>query len=246
MSIAARFRAALDAVDDPDLAGPELLPVRLTRACARTLGVDDAGLSVGTGGEDRLPLGASSETAVLAERLQFTAGNGPCETAQRHREPVFAAFPDLQRRWPAFAGLLAEQTPYRAVVALPIGETLAGPGVLDLFFVDESAVSALDVFAAMAVGDLVAAALGEAAVWAPWGGPAWLHSPAAQHRGLVWTAIGRVGMDLGTDAPAALDLLRCAAWTADRTVDDLADDVIAGRLDPDALRPPDDPTTFRG
>ena len=248
MSIAVRFRAALDDVREPDLADPELLPSRLARACARTLGVDGAGLSVSTDGESRLPLGASSPTAALAERLQFTAGDGPCESAQRHQEPVFAASTDLRRRWPAFARLLAEHTPYRAVVALPIGETLAGPGALDLFFTDEAAVPQLDVFEAMAVGDLTCAALGDAAVWAPWsprGGPAWLHGPAAQRRALVWTAIGRVAMAQDTSAPAALDVLRAAAGRTGRTVDDLAGDVVAGRVDPDELPQPDQhtPTT---
>jgi hypothetical protein len=240
VSIAARFRAALEDVREPGLAGPELLPSRLARACARTLAVDGAGLSMGTGAEGRLPLGASSATAALAERLQFTAGDGPCATAQRHREPVFAAATDLQRRWPAFARLLTRHTPYRAVVALPIGETPAGPGALDLFFTDESAVPDLDVFEAMAVGDLASSALGDATVWAPWspdGGPAWLHGPAAQRRREVWTAVGRVAMARDVSAPAALELLRSAARAAARTVDDLAADVVTGELDPADLRP---------
>ncbi len=243
MSIATRFRAALEDVREPGLADPELLPSRLARACARTLGVDGAGLSVSTAREDRLPLGASSTTAALAERLQFTAGDGPCTSAQRHQEPVFAASTDLRRRWPAFARLLAEHTPYRAVVSLPIGETLAGPGALDLLFTDESAVPDLDVFEAMAVGDLACAALGDATVWAQWspdGGPAWLHGPAAQHRRVVWTAIGRVALARDVPAPAALEVLRSAARTAARTVDDLAGDVVAGRLGPGDLRPAGD------
>jgi hypothetical protein len=242
VSIATRFRAALEDVREPGLAGPELLPVRLARACARTLGVDAAGLSV-SNGEDRVPLGASSGTAALAERLQFTAGDGPCEAAQRHKEPVFAASTDLDRRWPDFARLLAEHTPYRAVVALPIGETLAGSGALDLFFSDEATVADLDVFEAMSVGDLAGAALSDAAVWAPWsprGGPAWLHGPAAQQRGLVWTAIGRVAMARHVATPAALELLRATARATGRTVDDLAGDIASGRLDPGALRHPDD------
>jgi hypothetical protein len=240
VSIAARFRVALDGLSEP--AGPELLPERLARVCARTLGVDDAGLSLGAAGEPRVPLGASSETAALAERLQFTAGDGPCASAQQHQQPVFAAFADLERRWPAFARLLARHTPYRAVVALPIGETLAGPGALDLFFTDERTVPELDVFEAMAVGDLTSAALGDAAVWAPWspdGGPAWLHGPAARERGRVWTAIGHVALARQVSGPAALDLLRSAARTAGCTVDDLAGDVLAGRVDPAHLAQPD-------
>ncbi|WP_448611777.1 ANTAR domain-containing protein [Geodermatophilus sp. URMC 60] len=243
MSIAARFRVALDGVPEP--ADPELLPVRLARACARTLGVEGVGLSVGSAGEARVPLGASSGTASLAERLQFTAGDGPCESAQRYQEPVFATFSDLQRRWRPFARLLAQHTPYRAVVALPIGETLAGPGAMDLFFTDESTVTELDVFEAMAVGDLACAALGDAAVWAPWspeGGPAWLHGPAARDRSLVWTAIGHVVLTRQLTEPAALDVLRAAARAGGRTVDDLAGDVVAGRVDPDDLPQPDEHT----
>ncbi|MGY1624216.1 GAF domain-containing protein [Geodermatophilus sp. SYSU D00965] len=240
MSIAERFHAAVDDVSDAGLAGPELLPVRLSRAAARILGVDGAGLSVLDGAGRRIPLGASSEQAALAERLQFTAGSGPCETAQLHREPVFAASTDLERRWPTFAGLLTELTPYRAVVALPLGETLAGKGAMDLLFAEEASVPDLDVFEAMAVGDLVSSALGEAAVWSPWsprGGPAWLHGPAARARATVWEAVGRLSMSLDTDTPAALDLLRAAAFSAGRAVDDLATDLVAGLLDPAELRP---------
>ncbi|MGK5110953.1 MULTISPECIES: GAF domain-containing protein [unclassified Geodermatophilus] len=239
MSIAARFTAALDLEDDPDLAAPELLPVRLSRACARMLGVDGAGLSVHDAAGRRIPLGASSAEAAVAERLQFTAGSGPCETAQEHREPVFAALSDLRRRWPTFAELLVERTGYRAVVALPLGETLAGKGALDLFFTDEATVTDLDVFEAMVVGDLVTAALGDAAVWSSWspqGGPAWLHGPTAQRRALVWEAMGHTSMARDVDAPTALDLLRAAAWSSDRSVDELAEDVVHGRVDPAHLR----------
>jgi hypothetical protein len=238
VSIAERFSAAVGDVSDADLTGPELLPVWLSRACARMLGVDGAGLSVLDSAGRRVPLGASSDTAEAAERLQFTAGSGPCQTAQEHREPVFAASADLRRRWPTFAALLAERTPFRAVVALPLGETLAGPGALDLFFTDETAVTGLDVFEAVAVGDLVTSALGEATVWSPWspqGGPAWLHGPVSRRRAVVWAAIGRLSLTLDTGTSAALDLLRAAAWSADRSVDDLAADVVAGRLDPASL-----------
>ncbi len=239
MSIAERFAAALDDVTEGGTAPPELLPVRLARACVRMLPVDAAGLSVSDAGGQRIPLGASSEDAATAERLQFTAGAGPCRTAAEHHQPVFAASDDLRRRWPGFAELLAERTPFRAVVALPLGETLAGRGVLDMFFTDDGGVPGLDVFEAMAVGDLVTSALSDAAVWSAWsdeGGPAWLHTPAARRRAQVWTALGRVCLVREVDAPQALALLRAAAWSAGRTVDDLAADVLADRVDLAGLR----------
>jgi hypothetical protein len=242
VSIAARFAEALRDVQDPGPGVPELLPVRLSVACARVLGVDGAGVSLAGPDGRRVPLGANSELAARAERLQFTAGEGPCATAQEAREPVFAVLDDLRRRWLPFAELLERETPYRAVVALPLAEAIAGLGAIDLYFCDQGAVPRLDVFEAMAVGDLVTTELSEAAVWSTWSpaqGPAWLHGPSAERRAHVWEVLGAVSLALDVDAPAALDRLRATAWAAGSTVDDVAADVLTGRLDPAALRTPE-------
>jgi hypothetical protein len=126
MTIAERLQAALGDEDDPDLAGPELLPVRLARACARVLQVDDAGLSLLDAAQQRVPLGGSSAVADVAERLQFTVGDGPCMTAHDTHQPVFAVEDELRRRWPVYADLLVGATPYRAVVGLPLQPALTG------------------------------------------------------------------------------------------------------------------------
>lgn len=239
MTIAGRFEEALDTVADPRLAGRELLPERLSIACARTLPVDDAGLSLNGPDGRRIPLGASSEDAARAERLQFTVGEGPCMTAQAAREPVFAMLGDLRRRWPPFADLLVDRTPYRAVVALPLREAIAGLGAMDLYLVREEDVPALDVFEALAVGDLVTSVLSDSAVWSDWPadrGPEWLHGPAARRRAAVWEAGGLVGLALDVDAPTALDLMRGCAYAAGRAVDDIAADLVAGRLAPAELQ----------
>jgi hypothetical protein len=239
MTIATRFEAMLSAVDDPHLAGAELLPERLALACARMLPVDGAGLSVADHAGQRIPLGASSPDAACAERLQFTAGDGPCTTAQTSREPVFGVLGDLYRRWPAFAELLATRTPFRAVVALPLREAIAGLGAIDLYFEREDDVPALDVFEAIAVGGLVTSALSEAAVWSDWPaerGPDWLHGPAATKRAAVWEAMGKVSLALEVDAATALERMRSAARSAGRTVDEVAADLLTARLDAEALR----------
>ena len=233
MTIAGRFAAALDESTDPDLVGPELLPVRLARACARTLAVDDAGLSLVDSSQQRVPLGASSEVAEVAERLQFTVGAGPCMTAQETRQPVFAVEDDLRRRWPVFTELLVGSTPFRAVVALPLQPALSGAGAIDLYFRTSEEVLDLDVFEAVAVGELVTSALSDAAVWSEWtpeDGPGWLQGPVPRRRAAVWEAIGKLGVDLQIGAPAALDLLRAYAYGAGRTVDDVAEDLLSGRL----------------
>ena len=235
MTIAARFGAALEDATDPGLAGPELLPVRLARACARTLAVDDAGLSLVDAAQQRVPLGASSQIAEVAERLQFTVGAGPCMTAQETRQPVFAVEEDLRRRWPVFTELLVGSTPFRAVVALPLQPALAGAGAIDLYFRTSDEVLDLDVFEAVAVGELVTSALSDAAVWSEWSpaeGPEWLHGPVPQRRAAVWEAMGKLSVELQVSAPEALSLLRAHAYGAGVTVDDVAEDLLSGRLRP--------------
>jgi hypothetical protein len=233
VTIAGRFDAALDGVDTPGLRGPELLPVRLARACAHTLQVDGAGLSLLDAAQQRVPLGASSEEASTAERLQFTVGAGPCMTAHETRQPVFAVEDELRRRWPVFTDLLLGSTPYRAVVALPLQPALTGAGAIDLYFRNSEDVPELDVFEALAVGELVGSALSEAAVWSTWSpadGPDWLQGPAPRRRAAVWEAMGKVGVELEVDTPAALDLMRAAAYGAGRTIEDVAADVLAGAV----------------
>jgi hypothetical protein len=246
VTIAARFDEALGAVSEPRLEGPELLPVRLACAVARALPVDGAGISLSGPGNQRIPLGSSCAAASTAERLQFTVGDGPCSTAQETRQPVFALETDLRRRWPAFVDLLLGHTPYRAVVALPLHEAIAGLGAIDLYFTQDDAVPELDVFEAIAVGDLVTSRLSDAAVWSSWEpgqGPGFLHSPDARGRAMVWEATGMVSLTLDVEETASLTALRAAAYASGRLVDDVAADVLSGKL-PVAqleLRAPDQP-----
>jgi hypothetical protein len=233
VTIAGRFAAALDDMAEPGLEGPELLPVRLGRAVACTLGVDGAGLSLVDSAGLRVPLGGSSDLAEMAERLQFTVGAGPCMTAQETRQPVFAVEEDLRRRWPVFAELLLGETPFHAIVALPLNPTFAGAGAIDLYFERSDDVLELDVFEAMAVGELVTSALSDAAVWSTWSpaeGPEWLHGPAPTRRAAVWEAMGKLSVDLEVPATGALGLLRGFAYGRGRTLDDVAGDLLAGTL----------------
>lgn len=239
MTIGSRFDAALARESDPGLAGPELLPVRLSRACAALLGVDGAGLSLVDGTGRRIPLGGSSPAASSAERMQFTAGEGPCLTSQSTGQPVFAVEEDLRRRWPMFAGLLLGGTPFRAVVALPLHPGPVGDGALDLYFTRAPAVAELDVFEAVAIGELVASSLGDAAVWSTWTpaeGPGWLHGPAPRRRAAVWEAMGKLSVALDIDAAEALGRLRTDAYTSGRSVDDVAAELLTGRRPVEDLR----------
>ena len=235
MSLAERFAAAVAAEEADEHDDGHLLPDRLARAAARVLAVDGAGLSVQLGARGRCPLGASSPEAGLAERLQFTAGTGPCLLALATGHPQFLVADDLRRRWPAFADPLLTRTPYRGVVSLPVRHALAGTGAMDLWLVDPAAVARVDVFDAVAVGDLLSASLTDAAVWSTWSesaGPDWLHSPAAVRRAAVWQAVALTSAALDTGAAEALAVLRAHAGAGGRTVDAVAADLVSGRLTP--------------
>ena len=235
MGLAERFAAALAAESTSGDDDGHLLPERLARAVVGVLPVDGAGLSVQFGARGRCPLGASSADAGRAERLQFTVGDGPCLLALETGHPQFLVAEDLQLRWPVFADRLLAQTPYRGIVSLPVRHALAGTGAIDLFLVDPAAVARLDVFDAVSVGDLVAAALTDAAVWSTWSeaqGPAWLHSPAAERRAAVWQAVGLTAAAVDVDTAEALAELRAHAAARGRSVDAVAADLVSGRLVP--------------
>jgi hypothetical protein len=88
----------------------------------------------------------------------------------------------------------------------------------------------------------VTSALSDAAVWSAWSpaeGPEWIQGPAPRRRAAVWEAMGKVSVDLEVGIPTSLALLRAAAYGSGRTTDDVAADLLAGRLRATDLRPAD-------
>ncbi len=224
-------------------AGPELLPVRLARACADVLGVDGAGLSV-LSGSFRVPLGASDDVAAVAERLQFTQGEGPCLHAAVHGQLVVTAEEELQQRWPTFAHELFTRTPYRAVVTVPLMMAPATPGAVDLFLRDAAGVTQAVVDDAQALSGPIVDALtrsrpADPTVVSRWGEepqPAWLGGPAARDRTVVWVAVGMVMTEYDTGSLDALALLRAYAYSHDTTADHVADALVNGIMTLPELR----------
>src|ERR1700712_1960277 len=120
---------------DTATANPELLPVRLARACVAVLPVTGAGLSL-LNDDFRVPLGASDDAAETAERLQFTQGEGPCLNAARSGRVVIAQAEQIEPRWPAFGEQFFQQTPFRAAISIPLPLTADQRGALDLYLND--------------------------------------------------------------------------------------------------------------
>ncbi|TYP88615.1 GAF and ANTAR domain-containing protein [Blastococcus xanthinilyticus] len=231
MTLTERFQTAL-ASSAVDLPGPELLPERLARACARVLPVDGAGISLFFASDRRLPLGASDPVAAEAERLQFTAGEGPCLTSHATGDIVIADEATLRSRWPGYYDPLVTRTPIRGTISLPLRDELRGIGALDLYVVPPRDVGSLSLQDALEVSEQVAAVLQAQSLRdrVSSDGPAWLDAPAAERRSMVWQAIGFVNSALSIPSPDALALLRAHAYADGLSLDDLAARVITRRV----------------
>jgi hypothetical protein len=222
----------------PDLAAPELLPSRWSRAAADSLGVDGAGLSLHDPDGLRTPLGSSDADAALAERLQFTFGHGPCLRVHDTGEAITFDEADLARFWPQLHDSLIAGTPFRAVLSTPLLPPIGPTLVLDLYVREPAAVRALDrdaveeVTVALSrevVRAVVASGRGEEVSW--WRGP------EARGRTRVWEAMGLLSVRLEQTPADALDVLRAHALATGRVVEDVADDVVSGRVEAWELDP---------
>jgi|GraSoiStandDraft_4_1057263.scaffolds.fasta_scaffold262987_2 hypothetical protein len=249
------FRKAWTGPGDAATASPELLPARLTRACVAVLGVDGAGLSLHET-NFRVPLGASDEVATLAERLQFTQGEGPCIDSASTRRVLVVAPAELEKRWPNFTDELFRHTPYRAVVSLPLAITRRSFAALDLFLIDAPRLSDLSLPEVSAVSDQVVDALSMAvdeALDKPQTDPdtdrdpdaerddtlipLWLTAAPAQARTYVWVAMGMAMTEFRLTAADALALIRSYAYGRELLIDDVASGLVDGSLNLAELRP---------
>jgi GAF domain-containing protein/ANTAR domain-containing protein len=235
--LARRYRAAWADSPDPATAVPELLPVRLTRACVQVLPVAGAGLSL-LNHDFRVPVGASDEAASTAERLQFTQGEGPCLDAARTRRIVIAGEADIERQWPLFAADFFARTPYRGALCMPLRLSADTVGALDLFVLDPDDLAKIRLADAVAVSDQIMDALtiaqaitGSAGTFSGDPEPVWLQSGAVRDRTHVWVAMGMLMTRLQTTAPDALAMLRGYSYTHGAMLDEVAGDLISGRLD---------------
>ena len=240
MTIAAEFSAAYAVAGTPEgLARPELIPVRLARACARVLPVAGVGISMFGSDGIRIPVGASDDEAAIAERLQFTAAEGPCLDAHELARSVLATETLIAQRWPDFYTGLVARTPFRAIAAFPWPDALKGAGTVDLLFRNSRDLADLDISQADEVIAQVEHTLNSenAIEFSPLGpGPAWLAGPAATSRNAVFIAMGMLNVALDVPAPDALALLRGHAYATNRTIDDIAHDLADRRIAAQDLR----------
>jgi len=230
---AQRFDEALAALA-ADARVPDLVPARVARACADALPISGAGLSLHAGAL-RVPIGASSPLTAHAERLQFTFGDGPCLRAFDDGYTIAFEPKDIERNWPDLYASRMADSPYRAVLSLPLPEPLGPTVVLDLWVDDPAALPRLDRGEVTEVVERVTEELARdlrEGARIPAADSAWLEGRDALLRSSTWQAVGVVGMALLLDTPDALEVMRAAAVTSGRSVDEVANDLLTGRLQP--------------
>lgn len=219
---------------------PSTLPDDLAHAVVALLPFDWAGLTLITVPGVAVPIGASDPVAATTERLQFSLAQGPCLEASTSGRTVViddtADVPDAAGRpWPVYRFEVVQRTPIRSVVCIPVRLGADGIAVLGLYSREprheEPADSLRDAHAlAACVRDALEASARPLA-GGRLGFP-WLDSPAVRLRRMVWLAAGMTMVEAEFDIDDALTLLRARAYLTDRSLDDIANDVLTGRLSP--------------
>jgi hypothetical protein len=204
---------------------------RLCRACPPIVGVNGAGVMLMSGDIPRGSLCTTDEVSQLIEELQYTLGEGPCVDAYQHGKVV--AEPDLaepaERRWPAFTPP-AVRAGVRAVFGFPLRAGTVRLGALNLYRDWPGPLSGDQHADALVVADVAARWVLEAQAGAPPGAVAEELEAGADFHFAVHNAAGMVSVQEGISVTEALIRLRAFAFSSDRLLAEVADDVIARRL----------------
>lgn len=202
---------------------------RLCSACVEVLHVSGAGVTL-MSGMNSGPVCSSSDQMSIAEDLQFTLGEGPCQDAFRSGEPVLE--PQLEartRRWPNFSPPVLDLG-IRSVFAFPLAVGTSRIGVLTLYndavgtLTDEQAADSL------VVADVIAQTMLAIQTKSEPNRLADELTDASAHRAEVHEASGMVAIQLGVGVTDALARIRAHAFAAGQTVVAVADDIVSRRL----------------
>lgn len=206
--------------------------------------VTGAGIMLMSGDVPRGSVCTTDAVSNLIEELQYTLGEGPCVDAYHHDRPILE--PDLADpstpRWPAFTGL-ALSAGARAVFGFPLQVGAVRLGALNLYRDQPGPLSDDQHADALVAGEVAAETILLLQANAPPGRIAIELEASADFRYVVHQAAGMVAAQLGTTVTIALIRLRAYAFGHDRSLPDVAADVVARTLRFDAASDQDDPTS---
>jgi GAF domain-containing protein len=203
----------------------------LCGACPGIVGVNGAGVMLMSGEIPRGSLCTSDEVSQLIEELQYTLGEGPCVDAYQQDRVV--AEPDLAAavtgRWPAFTPP-ALQAGARAVFGFPLRVGTVRLGALNLYRDCPGPLSGEQHADALVIADVAARWVLAAQAGAPLDAVAGELEAGADFHFVVHNAAGMVSVQAGISVTEALIRLRAFAFSSDRLLADVAEDVVARRL----------------
>lgn len=212
-------------------------PPSMAHLCAAAVAevdVDGAAITVLAGPTRQDTLHASNQSAGDLEEWQLILGQGPSLDAFAGGGPVLAA--DLESaeyltRWSAFTRSALDGGA-RALFALPMQVGAIRLGVLSLYRSRAGGLSPLELADALAYADAAVLLLLDAAAGLTPDAAefAWQGIDPTAHRAQVHQATGMVLAQLGVGADAAFARLRAYAYANDRSLGDVARDVVERRL----------------
>ena len=193
--------------------------------------MNGAGVMLMSGDIPRGSLCTTDEVSQLIEELQYTLGEGPCVDA--HQQDKVVAEPDLAdpvtRRWPAFTPP-ALQAGVRAIFGFPLRVGTVHLGALNLYRDLPGPLTGDQHADALVVADVAARWVLEAQAGAPVDMVAEELEVSADFHFAVHNAAGIVSVQEGISVTEALIRLRASAFSSDRLLADVAQDVISRRL----------------
>lgn len=194
----------------------------LADEAATVAGVGGLGAVVTTTAGTAETIWSSGPTNTALATLQFTLGEGPSVDAARHG--VLVLEPDLvnmpMHRWPVFSGA-AGDLGVHAVFSFPMRIGAIRLGVLELHRDSPGSMSTRQ------IGDVLVLADALASLTLRLG----LGGEFVVLRSAVHQATGMIAAQLGVGLDEALIRLRGHAFGSNRSIDEVAADVVANRLD---------------
>jgi GAF domain-containing protein len=210
----------------------ELLSL-LTDRCVEVLDVSAAGLMLVAPEGDLRVVASSSEEMRLVELFELQSDEGPCPDCYRTGEPVLNQnLATDNGRWPRF-GPVALEAGFQSVHAVPMRLRGVIIGALNLFRVEEGALTKADVVAAQALADVATSTILQhrAAIE--------IHlvneqaNYALNNRIMIEQAKGVLAERAGFDMEQAFSWLRSHARNHNLLLVDVAQSVMAGTVAPD-------------
>ena len=204
---------------------------RLCTAAARAVPASGVGVSVMSEEGMRGVAAVSDPASETLEELQFSLGEGPCIDAFASRRAVLE--PDLgngaSARWLAYAPAARAQG-VGAVFAFPLQVGAARLGVMDIYRHTPGPLSHESLAQALTFAEVAVETLLDAQSHAVLGQAAEGLDDALESQYVIYQAQGMTMVDLRVPLADALARLRAHAYAQDRPLQEIARDIVAGRL----------------